>query len=401
MPPSQTPVGARRALVVLLAVVFVNMAGFGVVIPLLPFYGRAFHASTVEIGAMFSAFALGQLFAESFWGRLSDRIGRRPVLVATITGAAIAYVGLAFAPNMAIACAVRLLGGLMSGNISTIQGYLADVTPPLQRPARMGHLGAAFSMGFVTGPALGGLLARPSAGVSGFELPLLTAAALAGLAGLGVAVFVRETRRPEHALIAQRPRLEVAREAFANPVIGRVLIAAFIVISGFAGIEATWGLWTQARFGWGPRQIGFAFMAIGVTGALAQGLVTGPLARRFGAAHVLTGGLVLVGAGMIVQLVSPTWPVAMAGLFTVAFGQSLTFPNISALISQATPPERQGEVLGLNMSSNCLARIGGPIWASAAFAHISTGAPFATAAGLIAPGLVLAHQVARRSKSMA
>jgi MFS transporter, DHA1 family, tetracycline resistance protein len=398
MPPSANPDGARRAIVALLAVVFVNMAGFGVVIPLLPFYGRAFHASTVEIGAMFSSFAVGQLFAESFWGRLSDRIGRRPVLLVTISGAAAAYVALAFAPNMLIACLVRLAGGFMSGNISTIQGYIADVTPPAHRPSRLGHLGAAFSMGFVTGPGLGGLLAKPSAGVAGFHAPLLAAGALAGLAALGVALFVRETRHEAHAKVPQRPRLEVAREAFAHPVIGRTLIAAFIVISGFAGIEATYGLWTQARFGWGPRQIGFAFMAIGVIGAVAQGLVTGTLARRFGPARVLTWGLAMVGTGMLVQLLSPTWPIAIAGLFTVSFGQSLTFPNISALISQAAPPERQGEILGLNMSCNCLARIGGPIWASAAFAHLSIGAPFATAAALIAPGLILAQQVTVRAR---
>jgi MFS family permease len=401
MPQAVDPPGARRALVVLLAVVFVNMAGFGVVIPLLPFYGRAFHASTLEIGAMFSAFALGQLFAEAFWGRLSDRIGRRPVLLATISGAALTYVALAFAPNMAVACGVRLVGGLMSGNISTIQGYLADVTPPMQRPARMGHLGAAFSMGFVTGPALGGLLARPSLGLAGFLAPLLTAGALAGLAAVGVALFVRETRRPEHAAVAQRPRLLVAREAFGHPVIGRTLVAAFIVIAGFAGIEATYGLWTQARFGWGPRQIGFAVMAIGITGALAQGLVTGPLGRRFGPARVLTWGLALVGVGTVVQMLSPTWLIAMAGLFVVVFGQSLTFPNISALISQATAPERQGEVLGLNMSANCLARIAGPIWASAAFARVSIEAPFATAAALIVPGFVLAVQVSARSRMAA
>jgi MFS family permease len=111
---------------------------------------------------------------------------------------------------------------------------------------------------------------------------------------------------------------------------------------------------------------------------------------------VLTWGLVMVGTGMLVQLLSPTWPIAIAGLFTVSFGQSLTFPNISALISQSAPPERQGEILGLNMSSNCLARIGGPLWASAAFAHLSIGAPFATAAALIAPGLILAQQVTAR-----
>ncbi|MEO8926437.1 MAG: MFS transporter [Caulobacteraceae bacterium] len=399
MPEHWDEKGARRALVVLLIVVFINIAGFGVVIPLLPFYGRAFHASAFQIGVMFSAFSAGQFFAEAFWGRLSDKIGRRPVLIVTIFGTAAAYAALAFAPNIAAACALRLVGGLMSGNISTIQGYLADVTPPAERPGRMGLLGAAFSMGFVTGPALGGLLARPADGVAGFHLPLLTAAALASLAALGVVLFVRETRAAHHRDLPPTPRLESLAEAFGHPVIARVLIMSFIVVSGFAGIEATYGLWTQARFGWGPRQIGFAFMAIGVTGALAQGMITGPLAKRYGAARVLAAGLALVGSGMVVQFASPNWPVAMAGLFAVAFGQSLTFPNIAALISQEAPAGRQGEMLGLNMAANCLARFGGPLYATAIFAQVSIGAPFATAALLIAPALFLAMQVARLTRA--
>lgn len=399
MPHNGDQTSARRALIVLLAVVFVNIAGFGVVIPLLPFYGRAFHASPFGISLMFSAFAVGQFFGEAFWGRLSDRIGRRPVLIITIFGTAAAYAALAFAPNITIACAMRLAGGLMSGNISTIQGYMADVTPIDQRAGRMGLLGSAFSMGFVTGPGIGGLLAHPAAGVAGFQLPLLTAAGLASLAALGVVLFVRETRAAEHMSVPPTPRRESLVQALGHPVIARVLLMSFIVVSGFAGIEATYGLWTQARFGWGPRQIGFAFMAVGVSGALAQGLVTGRLARHFGGARVLMGGLTLVGLGMLTQLLSPSWPVAMAGFFIVSFGQSLTFPNISALISQASPPERQGEMLGLNQASNCLARFGGPLYAGGVFEHIATGAPFATAALLIAPALFMARQVARRTKT--
>jgi MFS family permease len=399
MPELDQKDGARRALVVLLAVVYVNIAGFGVVIPLLPFYGRAFHASAIEISVMFAAFALGQFFGEAFWGRLSDRIGRRPVLLVTIIGTALAYAALAFAPNIAVACILRLMGGLTSGNISTIQGYLADVTPVAKRPGRMGLLGAAFSMGFVTGPALGGLLARPEEGVAGFRLPILAAAGLAALAAVGVAVFVRETRAAAHMEIPPTPRLQSLAEAARHPVIVRVLIMSFIVVSGFAGIEATYGLWTQARFAWGPRQIGFAFMAVGVSGAVGQGLVTGFLARRYGAARVLAAGLALVGVGMTVQMAAPVWPVAMAGFFTVSFGQSLTFPNIGALISQAAPPERQGEILGLNMAGNCLARIGGPIYAGLAFTHISIAAPFATAAVLTVPAMAMAVQVARRTRT--
>ena len=399
MPELDHQDGARRALVVLLGIVYVNIAGFGLVIPLLPFYGRAFHASAFDISVMFAAFSLGQLFAEAFWGRLSDRIGRRPVLLVTIIGSSLAYAALAFAPNMAWACALRLVGGLTSGNISTIQGYLADVTPVARRPGRMGLLGAAFSMGFVTGPAIGGLLARPALGVAGFRLPILAAAGLASLAALGVFLFVRETRAATHMAIPPTPRLQSLAEAARHPVIARVLMTSFIVVSGFAGIEATYGLWTQARFGWGPRQIGFAFMAVGVSGAVAQGFVTGPLARRHGAARVLTAGLALICAGSIVQMVSPVWPVAIAGFYLVSFGQSLTFPNINALISQASPPERQGEMLGLNMAGACLARIFGPLYAGAVFTHVSIAAPFATAAALTVPAMITAAQVTRRTRT--
>ncbi len=256
-------------------------------------------------------------------------------------------------------------------------------------------------MGFVTGPGLGGLLARPQDGAEGFRLPLLAAATLAAVAALGVLIFVRETRSAHHAMTPPTPRLEALAEAFRHPIIGRVLITSFIVVSGFAGVEATYGLWTQARFGWGPRQIGFAFMAVGITGAIFQGFVTGALARRFGGARVLVAGLALVGSGMVVQLFSPAWPAAMAGFFTVSFGQSLTFPNIAALISQAAPADRQGEMLGLNMSGNCLARIGGPLYAGAMFAKVSIGAPFATAALLVVPALIMAFNVARGAKSAA
>jgi MFS family permease len=139
-------------------------------------------------------------------------------------------------------------------------------------------------------------------------------------------------------------------------------------------------------------------MAVGISGALAQGFVTGPLARRYGAARVLVAGLALICVGSIVQMVSPVWPVAIAGFYVVSFGQSLTFPNINALISQASPPERQGEMLGLNMAGNCLARIGGPLYAGAVFTHVSIAAPFATAAALAVPAMFTASQVARRTR---
>jgi predicted MFS family arabinose efflux permease len=195
-----------------------------------------------------------------------------------------------------------------------------------------------------------------------------------------------------------RGRRAALREAFGDPVIARIMVISFVIISGFAGIEATYGLWTEARFGWGPREIGAAFMVIGAIGAFSQGLATGWLVRRHGEARVLLAGLILVLVGMLVQFSAMVWPMAVAGLAIVAFGQSICFPNLVALISKATPPDRQGEMLGVNMSNNALARIGGPLYAGWMFSAISPAAPFAFTALLVLPAVVLAWQLGRLTK---
>lgn len=394
------PAHSNRALYVLLLVVFINLVGFGLVIPLLPFYAKSLNAAPWQITALFSAYSFGQFFAEPFWGRLSDRIGRRPVLIITILANTASYLALAFAPNIWVAFAIRLVGGFGSGNISTIQGYMADVTPPEQRAGRMGLLGSAFGAGFVVGPALGGLLAHPEAGRIGFQIPLFVAAGMAALASLGVFLFVVESRTPS-AKDAPRPhRREALQTAVAHPVLSRVLLVTLVSTAAFAGMESVFGLWTDARFGWGPKQVGLCFAVIGVIASVGQGAITGRLARRFGEPRVLTTGLSIIAVNLAITPFAPSGAYVPLFVGLTAFGQSLVFPCVAALISRATPPDRQGAMLGLNMAAGSLARMGGPLLAGSLFG-LTIGGPYWFGAALMLPAIWLAMTIAGRAKQAA
>ncbi len=402
------------SIAVLFAIVFINLVGFGLVVPLLPFFAQSLKAEAWQITLMFSAYSLGQFFAEPFWGRLSDRIGRKPVLLATLVANAIGYLALAFVPDIWTAIAIRLFTGLGAGNISTVQGYVADVTPPERRAGRMGLIGAAFGLGFIVGPGLGGLLVQPQLGHLGYQLPIFVASALAALAAIGVIVFLKESRGPADPAAPRPPFLSGLRDAVANPVLSRVLMVTLVYMAGFSAMESVFGLWAEARYGWNAREVGLSFMIVGVVSALNQGLFTGRLARRFGEARVLAIGMLLFGASLIVQVLAPVqWFPATSldmGLFSLpvmqgwiipvvmafgACGMSLAMPNISTLISRSTPPDRQGAMLGLNMASGSIARIFGPIVAGALYSGLGHDWPFIVGAALTVPAAIMAINAGR------
>jgi len=379
-------------MLVLLLVVFVNLVGFGILMPILPFYAQAYHAPAWQVTWMFTAFSVGNFFAEPFWGRLSDRIGRRPILIGTIVCSGLGFIGLAFAPTIWIALLARLLGGLTTGNLSTIQSYIADITPPRHRAGRIGMLGAVFALGFVAGPAIGGLLARPEEGLAGFRLPLLAAGGLSILAAAGVALLVRESREHPPRSGAEGLGLSLLAEARRHPVLGRALVVTLLYTAAFAAAESTFGLWSQHRFGWGPRELSLCFAAVAVTAALAQGFVTGRLTRRFGEAMTLAGGLAIISATLALQPLGAGMARSVILLALTVFGQALALPNISALISRTTSPDRQGAMLGLNMSVGAFSRAIGPVMGGALFSLAGPDAPLFVAAIIVAPAILLSWQ---------
>jgi MFS family permease len=381
----------------LIAVIFINMLGFGIIVPLLPFFAKSMNAAPWQISLIFSAYAMGGFFGEPFWGRLSDRYGRKPLLISTISGNCLCYLALAFAPNVATAFIIRFLGGLMSGNGAVIQGYIADVTPPERRARMMSRQGAAWNVGMIVGPAVGGMFAHTDMGPAGFRIPLFIASGLSALAVTAIIFVIRESKVRDQSISHRPSRWSAIGEAFRDPVIGRLMLLTFLVGFAFTGIESTFGLWGNARFGWGPRQISVCFAAVGVVAAFTQFFVTGPLSERYGEGPMLAIGMGLTVLGSALQPFSAGLTTTTALMCLTAVGQSVAWPNVGALISRTADPHRQGQILGLNNAAGAFARFVGPFTAGVTFASVSINAPFFQGALIVAPAILLALSAARRA----
>jgi MFS family permease len=264
----------------------------------------------------------------------------------------------------------------------------------------MGLIGAAFGAGFIAGPGLSGLLVQEDMGRLGYQLPIFAACGLALLATLGVVFFLKESLVRSATLPERTPFLGGVRDAAADPVISRVILVTLIYMAGFSGMESTFGLWTGARYDWGAREVAFAFMTVGIVSVICQTSMTGRLARRFGESRVLAAGCLLFGCGLMGQIFSPgAWFVTIA-MIIGGVGMALTMPNISAMISRASPPDRQGAMLGLNMAASSSGRILGPIVAGAMFSGLGHDWPLAVGAVLMIPAAMMAINAGRASNRM-
>lgn len=378
----------------MLLLVFLSLIGFGIVIPLLPFFARAFDAAPWQVTLLFAVYSAGQFLGELFWGRLSDRIGRRPVLLITIVVSSLGYLALAFAPGIWIAVLVRAAAGFFSGNMSVIQGYIVDVSPPHRLAARLGQIGSAFGVGFVVGPALGGLLARPDLGAEGFRPPLIVATGLCILATLGILAFVRESRRPTTHTGPRRNPLAALGEALRHPVLAQ---AFGVIFFGFFASSAMWsvlGLWSQARFGWGPRDVGLVMAVTGVAAATSQGVLAGLLVRRIGAGGTIVGGLVFAAVCLLAMAMSPWGWFAACTLTLSVVGHAVWQPAATTIVSSATDPDRQGAVLGAASASGALARVAGPVAGGILFSGVGPWAPVVFAGVFMLPAAWLGWRAA-------
>jgi MFS family permease len=396
-PEAATGGRSAAALYTLLSVMFINMLGFGVIVPFLPFYAASFHAAPWQIALAFSAYSIGSFVGEPFWGRLSDRIGRKPILVSTVACNCLCYGALAFAPNIWFAIGIRILGGMAAGNGSVVQGYIADVTPVELRAGRMAKLGAAYNLGFILGPFVGGTLAKTGAGPAGYHLPLLLSSALCACSAIGIALVVRESRVRRQYVGRQPSRWVMLGYAARHPVVARLMLLTFVVGVAFTAIESTFGFWAHARFDWQARDVGLCFGVTGLVSACCQFLLTGPLSRRFGESTMLAVGMAGTVICTALQPFSPGGAVTVALMALMALSQSVAFPNSGALLSRSIDPDHQGQIMGLNNATGALARFFGPQLGLGLFALNVNGA-FWLGALIVAPAILLALGAGRASR---
>jgi MFS transporter, DHA1 family, tetracycline resistance protein len=387
-------------MLILFAIVLTDLIGFGMVIPLLPFYGEHFGASPLVVTLLMSTYSFFQLFGAPLWGRLSDRRGRRPILLISLAGSVAGYLWLGFADALWMLFAARAVQGACAGNIAAAQACVADVTTPENRAKGMGMIGAAFGIGFIIGPALGGTLAGRDPAAPDVASPAFLGAALSALAFLGTALFLKESL-PEALRGAVRGgRLAAVSHALGRPALRLLLLLFFAIIFAFAGMETTFALWASRQFGWRAAQVGYLMTYVGICSAVVQGGLIGRLTRRFGEERLLLVGIAAITLGLAAIPLSTGLAILILATSLLALGMGVTQPSLNSLISRRAAASEQGEVMGVAQSFGGLARIFGPGFAGVLFEGFGRHAPYYAGAVLMAGVLVLALRLLVRPKAL-
>jgi multidrug resistance protein len=364
-------------LAVLMATAFVDMVGAVMILPLIPFYAETLGAGGFVIGVLISAFSIAQLVSAPLWGRLSDRHGRRPVLVVGLAVSAVSYVVFAFAQSLWLLFLSRAVQGLGGGTVGVVQAYVADASEPEERAKGLGWLSAATSLGVIVGPALGSVLAA----LWGRVAPGIGAALLCVLNLLFAWRFLHESHALRttdgHASPAAVEKLS-PWQLLARPheVAARLIWTYAVAIGAFYGMVGVFSMFLGRRFGVGEKTIGYFFMWFGVAGVIVRTMLVGPAVRRLGEVRMARSGLVLLAAGLILFPFARGYPVLLTAMTLMPLGTAFTFPAVTALLSRVVPSRERGLYMGVQQTVGGVSRVVVPWWDGWAFDHMGMAAPF-------------------------
>lgn len=377
----------KKPLLVIFLTVFIDLVGFGIIIPLSPYLARVHGATPFEIGLLMAVYSAMQFIFSPFWGRLSDRVGRRPVLLISIAGTACAHFLFYSGNTLTLLFVARLFAGVFGANISTAMAYIADVTQEKNRSKNMGLIGAAFGLGFICGPVLGGVF---SGGRYGESFPALIASVIS-LANFCFAYFVLKESLSVGArqIAKKKSRLKNIFEKFQKPVMGSLLFGMFASSLSMANMEATLFLFVQDKFNWSTQTASYGFAYVGVCIAITQGLLVRKILPKIGEKNLLIIGFIFFTIGMGMISISVSVPFLALAMTIMALGSGFISPSMSGSLSLLSSPAEQGEVMGVSQSLSALARIFGPPLGGLLYAKISMTAPFVFAGLLGAIGLLI------------
>jgi multidrug resistance protein len=371
--------------------VALDLVGFGIVLPILPLYAERFHAGPATVGLLVASFSLAQFVFSPIWGRVSDRIGRKPVLVLSLFGTAVGSLLTGLAGSLWLLFAARVLDGVSGASVSVAQAAVTDLAPPSQRPRLLGLLGAAFGIGFVAGPAIGALAA-----LGGPHVPFLVAAALAFVNAVVAAFRLPETRPPTRFVSDRSGGTTTIRHRAEG--VGAFLLVAFVSLCAFSAFEATFALFGERRLGLRLASTGVVFTVIGVLIAAVNGGLVAPTVRRLGEPGTLRLGLVLNACGLAVLPFVHSWWALAPALVLLTTGQGLVTPTLAATVAGRVSDDRRGEALGAQQSAGGLARVIGPVAGGFAFERIGTGAPYVGGVLLLGAGVAVLSWATGRSR---
>ncbi len=385
--PTPTEAGNASRLILFLTV-FIDLLGFGIVIPFLPMFAERMGVGAVGVGLILSVYSLAQFVFAPVLGRISDRVGRKPIIMLGLLGSSIGYLVYGFAGSFLWLLAARATHGACAATISTAQAYIADTTDDENRAKGMGLIGAAFGLGFVLGPALGGIL-----GHSSLRTPVFFASALTFANFVFAATSLPESHHPDLSTRLDLARLLAPMVALPRQLLGhrlwRLFAIAFLLTFSLAALEATFALMVPAVYGYGTFGVGVMLAFAGLMQAIAQGYLLGKIVARIGEARLVRFGLIAMIAGLAPMASTGSHTALLVMLAIMSIGYGFASPSIASLISRSTESRHQGEVLGVNQSALSLARIFGPIAGGLAYELMGPAAPYVGGAAVAMLALVL------------